>query len=418
MKPVTIALALTAIGSAILACADSIESGPVITASAVAGGDGQSALVGTTLARSLQVQVRSDEAAMAGADVLWEANSGALAITSTATDSDGVASARWTLGSAPGPVSVTATVRGAKGSPVVFNATALGWVTAYPDRAADNQEGEVGSTLPKQLQVQAFAAGAPAPGVTVVWSTTHGSVSPRLTVTDSAGRAAAYWVMPHAAGSGTAEAVVARTTGAPLVFRAQAQPGPAVEFHKTWGDGQAVPANFPEFGALRVAAADRFGNEVWLPNIVWSTVSGPVEVLSQSQGTVVGRVAPTGEPGSAVVRATVSGTLMVDFDLEVTPTVPLVVFDQLGRGFSSAQNGSMPAVDTIPAGSSMTWVWLIPEYNYNYDDQGVVSIGDPSFSGGPFSSIPGRFTAVFSAPGTYRYLDAYAETLGGTVVVR
>ncbi len=348
--------------------------------------------------------------------MLWATTSGALTITSSTTDSDGVASARWTLGNAPGPVTVTASVRGAQGSPVVFAATALGWVTASVIASTDNQSGEVGAALPTELSIQAYASGRPAEGVTVRWSTTDGAITPRSSVTDAAGRTSTYWTMPHGAGQAAAMATVDRTVGPPLVFHATARPGPAVDFVGLWGDGQSLPANFPEFGTLRVHGSDRFGNDVYPSDIAWSVVSGPVSVLPQSQGTVWGRVVPTGVPGSAVVRATTAGPLSVDFALTSTPPLPFAVLDQRSGEFSSARNGSVPAVDTISVGGSMAWLWL--SNDYNYDEQGILSIGTPSFAGGLFGYSPATYSAIFPAPGEYRYTALYGPADSGTVVVR
>jgi hypothetical protein len=286
---------LVAVAAALQACSDSTGNDPVVTASAIAGGDGQSALVGTTLPRPLQVHVRSGDLALAGAIVVWEPSSGGLTITSSATDSNGVASARWTLGNGPGPARVTATVQGAAGSPVTFTATALGWVTATIDPDAENQHGEVGSTLPRQLRVQAFADGAPAEGVPVTWSTTDGSVSPRSTVTDADGHASTYWVLPRTPGVVSAQATVDRRPGTPLNFNAIAQPGPAAELHMRWGGGQTIPANVPEFGALVVGATDQFGNDIVPLDVTWTVVDGPVRILPPyPDNPQFGRVAPTG----------------------------------------------------------------------------------------------------------------------------
>jgi hypothetical protein len=414
-----IPILLAAAAVVAVACSDPTgsTSTPLITASAIAGGDAQSALVGTTLPWPLQVRVRSGDVALAGAIVVWQPSSGGLTITSSATDSNGVASARWTLGNAPGPGTVVATVQGAEGSPVTFTATALGWVTATVDRATDNQSGTVGAVLPSQLRIRAVSAGAPAEGVAVTWTTNDGGFETHSTLTDINGIATAGWVLGTTAGPMFAQATIDRSQAAPLAFTATAVPGAAVRIEKLRGDGQEVPANFPEFGQLQVDATDQFGNAVPPQTIVWSVQSGPVTILTTSfGGSSIALVSPTGVPGDGVVRAAAGGALSVDFALRAAASVPFVLLDQNAGMFSSAQNGSLPAVDTIPVGGSMTW--LLKGWNYLYDDQGVASVGDPSFAGGYFTSDPSTFTAVFAAPGTYRYTDAYNQAPQGTVVVK
>jgi len=419
MKTMLGVLGLVVTSTATVACSDSTGSDAVVTVSAIVGGDGQSALVGTTLPRPLQIQVRSDDVAAEGAVVVWEPSSGSLTLTSSATDSNGIAAVRWTLGAAPGAATVTATVAGATGSSVVFKATALGWVTATVDPSTDNQAGVVGGVLPMPLRITAFAAGAPAEGVAFTWSTTDGTITPRLGTTDRHGVGTATWNLPLGAGPLVASVVLERTAGPPLTVHATARPGPAIRMDKLRGDGQVVPANFPEFGQLVVDAADAYGNTVPTSTLHWSVVSGPVELLPREAGTPesVARIAPTGTAGAAVVRASIEGSpLFANFALTVGPPVPLVIYDANARTFTSAQNGSLPAVDTIPVGGSMTWVARGGSY---WDGMGVLSVGSPGFLGGEFSyGEPSTFTAVFSPLGSYQYVDYYPSQTSGTVVVR
>lgn len=396
-------------------CDDSTASNPVITATAVASSDSQSALVGTTLPRPLRLQVRSNGVGLPGAVVVWEPSSGGLTISSSATDSDGVASARWTLGDTPGPAVTTATVQGAKGPPAQFHATVLGWVTAFIERASNNQQGVVGDALSRELRLQAFSAGTPAEGVVVTWTTSDGVITPRTALTDARGWASATWTLPRVPGVVQAQAILDRTNGIPLVFRATATPGAAVAVQKYLGDGQSVPANFPTFADLVVQAVDRFGNPAAQQDFRWSVQSGPVAIVPPDTGSTI-RLVPTGSEGEGVVRVTLQGTALVaEYTVTATAPVTAVLFD--GR-FVSAQNGTVPAVDTIAAGTSITWVYAGPCY-YCYGDYRVTSVGSPSFVGGDFEfPQPLRFTANFAMPGTYHYAADEDQAITGTVVVR
>src|SRR5881396_1605795 len=95
-----------------------------------AGGDGQTGTVGATLPTPLAVRVADQfNNPVAGVTVTWTPPSGSGAVnppTST-TDGSGIATTRWTLGTAAGPQTVQAT---GAGSPVTFSATATAGAAA------------------------------------------------------------------------------------------------------------------------------------------------------------------------------------------------------------------------------------------------------------------------------------------------
>ena len=118
------------VGGLALACSSSDSGGGggpnptlVLAKTAANSGDAQTATVGQALALPVRVILTNNGAAEQGTDVHWVTTSGTIDATST-TDVDGVATATWTLGNAAGPVTATATVSGATGSPVTFTATA------------------------------------------------------------------------------------------------------------------------------------------------------------------------------------------------------------------------------------------------------------------------------------------------------
>jgi len=108
-----------------LASATGLAGSPVeFTHTATAGsataleeisGDGQSALVGTSLAEPLVVRAHDgSDNPVAGLAVAWIVGEGggSFAPATSVTDADGLASARWTLGPAPGRNSATAVISG------------------------------------------------------------------------------------------------------------------------------------------------------------------------------------------------------------------------------------------------------------------------------------------------------------------
>jgi plastocyanin len=84
-----------------------------------------------------------------------------------------------------------------------------------------------------------------------------------------------------------------------------------------------------------------------------------------------------------------------------------------GIQYVSGHNGSMnPAVDTIPAGSTVTWTWTgaLPH--------AVRSVGTPSFTGSGTRTGSGTYAVTFTTPGTYRYdCSVHGQAMTGTIVV-
>jgi len=121
------ALAMVAL---VLACGPQPTSPPpppppdVLT---IRSGNGQSGLPGRVLSQPLVVQVaNSIGGAAPGVPVAWVVTTGGGRVypNSTTTDAQGQASATWTLGTATGIQSITATAQGVAGSPASFTATA------------------------------------------------------------------------------------------------------------------------------------------------------------------------------------------------------------------------------------------------------------------------------------------------------
>jgi len=215
------------VGGLALACSSSDSGGGggpnpnlVLAKTAANSGDAQTATVGQALALPVRVILTNNGAAEQGTTVNWATTSGTIDATST-TDVDGVATATWTLGNTSGPVTATATVAGATGSPVTFTAT------ADPDAPAalsmvdgDNQSGPINSTL-DALQVKvADQFGNGVPGVTVTWTVTSGdgAVAPGTSDTDANGVAESEVTLGGTLGDVTVDAEVATLTGSPQTF--------------------------------------------------------------------------------------------------------------------------------------------------------------------------------------------------------
>jgi hypothetical protein len=391
------------------------------TAAIVEGSNFQVALRGTVLPKPLRLKVTFKGAPMPGVSVAWEVSAGSLQLTSSRTDNSGVASATWVLGPTPGPMTVVATVEGASGPPLTFAATALPLITMVVDPTSDGQTGVAGAALPRPLRVQVFSESRPFPGATVQWTGSGTSgFSPTTSVTDPDGFATAVAILPTAWGPVVIRAATNDSGGASAAFQAIALPGPGTTISKSLGDGHSAPANFPVLGWVGVNITDQYGNPSRDQDVEWSVVSGPVGISrpggTNAEGHAYALVTLTGTVGLGVVRASLPGGLMyVDFTLTAEPPVPLVYLNgYFPGGFISRNNGSQPAVDTLPVGGTMTWL-IEP---FDYEDHGVVSVGSPSFSGGGDFPWGAPLKITFPDSGTYRYADPYYPGLTGTIVVR
>lgn len=126
----------------LLACGDGDGTGPgTVEPAAILGvsGDAQEDTVGATLDDPLVVEVTTADGDPApGTQVEWSTSSGSLSTATTTTDTEGHASVEWTLGSAAGTDTATASVQGLE--PVRFTATAVPGrpddVTLSPDSIA------------------------------------------------------------------------------------------------------------------------------------------------------------------------------------------------------------------------------------------------------------------------------------------
>jgi len=95
------------------------------TAVSLAGGNGQTGIVGGALGDSLSVRVvDAGGRGVAGVEVRFATAAGSASPAVDSTDANGVASTRWTLGEAIGAAGLTATVPVLPGAEVAFTATA------------------------------------------------------------------------------------------------------------------------------------------------------------------------------------------------------------------------------------------------------------------------------------------------------
>ena len=85
--------------------------------------------------------------------------------------------------------------------------------------------------------------------------------------------------------------------------------------------------------------------------------------------------------------------------------------------FKSAHNGTQnPAIDTVAAGSTVTWTWTAT----GSVAHSVQSQGTPSFASSAVQTGDGKtYSVTFTTPGTYQYDCAvHGAAMSGRIVVR
>lgn len=173
-----------------------------------------------------------------GAAVTWvvTAGGGSLDPATGTTDENGRASTTWVLGPGIGANTAQAIVSGV--GQAVFSATAS---AGTPDdilvAAGNEQQGQAGTRLASDLVAQVVDEDDnPVPGITVTWRVESGggTVAPRTSTTDGAGRASTAWTLggrtgeqrveASAPGAGSVRFEATATAGSPSALGIVTQP--------------------------------------------------------------------------------------------------------------------------------------------------------------------------------------------------
>ena len=139
----------------------------------------------------------------------------------------------------------------------------------------------VGATLPQPLRVLVLRRTEPAPGISVNWTASQGSLSAASTMTDALGIATVNWTLGPAAGTQVAGAHLSSSgVGDTVVsFVAVARPRPASRL--VFVDQPVNVFARATFSPLRVAALDRYDN-------VATDFVGSVTLTLRPGGSLVG----------------------------------------------------------------------------------------------------------------------------------
>ncbi len=336
------------------------------------GGEGQVGTVGTELPQAPAVEVADQYGnLLQGVPVVFAVmdGGGAIANGNATTDPSGVATAgTWTLGTAAGSQSLSATVSGLEPVTIQAMATAADPATAQAQAGASQTGtvGEVVSLLPAVLVQDPY--GNPVAGVTVLFVETGHPDAPGSVEEDVGGpsergvlsgdeattgpdgiASVESWILGQ--GAGTYELTAfpdgLETT---VVFRVEALPDVPSDLVKASGDGQSAQAGAQLPVPPSVRVSDRYGNGV--PGVA-------VEfVVTEGEGSVEGAAAVTGLDGTAAVgtwtlgpapganrmTASVAGLGTVAFQATGLAALPAALVKVAGDN----QTGSVGATVAVP----------------------------------------------------------------------
>jgi adhesin/invasin len=184
----------------VLSCGEDAAAPPRAATVRVVAGHGVTRVVGALV----PVAVRVEDAAGQGVGnvgVAWVVTGGNGSVngTTATTNSAGEAFVGWTLGTMPGPNTLTATVAGI--APVTFAATAtVGAPASVVVVSGNHQTAGPGDELPLPVVVRVRdAQGNGVPGVAVHLSSLSGSFVPPIVLSNESGEASATgcWVCPR-----------------------------------------------------------------------------------------------------------------------------------------------------------------------------------------------------------------------------
>lgn len=283
----------------------------VATTMAISAGDNQSGTVGAAVTVPPAVLVTDQFGnPVAGQPVTFSVATGGGSVTggSATSDASGIAAVgSWTLGTAAGSNTLTATSTGLTGSPVTFTATgSAGAATQIAVNAGNGQSATVNTNVavaPSVLVRDAF--NNPVGGVAVTFAVASGGGAATGTSTTTSGSGVATvgsWTLGQTAGANTLTATATGLTGSPVTFTATGTAGAATSATITAGNGQTATVNTAVATDPAIIVRDQFSNPVAGVAITWAVTGGG--------GTVVaGGGATTNAAGTATVSSWTLGTV-------------------------------------------------------------------------------------------------------------
>jgi len=276
----------------------------------------------------------SDGQPLAGATVTFTAQAGSVDPATATTDRDGLASTRWTLGTAAGQSALTATAASGVSTTVTATVTAASPATVS-EEAGNAQSAPAGAAVPIAPSVRvADAFGNLAQGVAVTFSvlTGGGHVTNGVRATDAQGIATVgSWVLGSGVGEQTLAARVEAggVTNNPIVFTATATTPVGSKMEVAAGNNQTAPVgrlvSVAPSVVVRNAANEPIGGVV----VTFAVATGGGSVVGSRQVTDVTGTATVGGwflgplPGTNTLTATSQGISTVTFTATGAAATPV-----------------------------------------------------------------------------------------------
>ena len=334
------------------------------------GGDGQTAVAGTVVPIAPSVKVVDGSGnPVSGATVNFAVVGGGGSITgaSTSTSFTGIATVgSWTLGSAAGPNSVTASAPGVSGS-VTFNATgtpgSMGTLIIVVGNAQTAVAGSNVATAPSVKISDANGNAISGATVTFAVATGGGSVTGGTATSNASGIATVgSWKLGPAAGPNSLTASSGSLS--PVTFTATGTTGPAALITISAGNNQTASRSTAVATPPSVKVTDANSNVVSGASVTFAVTAGG--------GNVTGPNATTNESGIATVgswtlgsgsstntlTATLNGVSGASVVFNAIPSAlpPLViaVTGRLERSETVSVSVSQDGTTLAPAGVTVT----------------------------------------------------------------
>jgi adhesin/invasin len=395
---------------------------------AVNAGNSQTAGVNTAVAVAPSVTIKdANNNPLVGTPVTFAVASGggSIASSTTTTNPSGIATVgSWTLGTNPGPNTLTASSPGVIGSPVTFTATATaGAPASVAINAGNNQTAAAGSTVaiaPSVLVQDAF--NNPVSGLTVTFAVASGGgiVTGGSGTTNASGIATVgSWSLGTTVGANTLTATAGSL--APVTFAATGIVGPGI-ITLTAGNNQSATVNTAVAVAPSVTIKDANNNPLIDAAVNFSVASGGGSITGGATSTDANGIATLGNwtlgTTAGVNTLTVASPGVTGSPLTVTatgtPGAPQTMTLNAGNGQTAVGGTTVPTAPSV-----------VVRDQYNNPVSGVavsftVAPGSGSITGNSATTDAAGIAAVGSwtlatTPGT-NTLTATSAAGGGATV--
>lgn len=384
-------------------------TGPAPATIVASAGNNQVGAAGAALAESLAVTVKDvNGAPLAGVNVTFTPSGGTVSPGTRATNADGVAKTRFTLGPNAGTQTVNATTGGL--APASFTAVsqingAVNIANSTTGALTDTVDAIKAESLTVLVTNQ---TATPVPGVMVTWGSTGGAVSATSVATNAAGLSKVRFTYGTAAGNQTATATVTGLVGSPVTITLNATAGTAVAIAKTAGDNGTAPPSTQV--TYTVQSRDSHGNPKGGVTIDWAAGTGggsitPAQNTTAANGNASAQRTLGAGTGDQTATAIAAGFTPPD-------TVTFTTNAAIVTTINVANNSFTPSSITVPNHTTVTWNWPNPTVAHNVTFAAV--------AGAP-TNIPDKTTGsanrTFDTAGTFNYQCTNHPGMTGVVTV-